>query len=225
MKALDLETFFRERSVSVWGCADLALLRARRTEIASLPGSFRTAVVYGLPLAGGVLDRLEGGPDPLYLHHYRQANYLLDRVGFQLALALEAAGFVSLPVPASQVIDWERPRGFVSHRHLAAAAGLGWFGRNNLLVTPGWGSRLRLASVLTAAVFPGRPAPRAEAGCGDCRECAGRCPAGAIGATAADFDAEACYRYIKQVCRERNIGQHICGLCLCPFGDGSNPAA
>ena len=47
----------------------------------NLQGRFTSAVIYAFPLSNAVLDLLSGGPDLLYLHHYRQVNYLLDLVG------------------------------------------------------------------------------------------------------------------------------------------------
>ena len=47
------------------------------------------------------------------------------------------------------MVDWQGQRGHISHKHIAVAAGLGWIGRNNLLVHPRHGGRLRLNTVLT----------------------------------------------------------------------------
>ncbi len=60
----------------------------------------------------------------------------------------------------------------------AQRAGLGWIGRNGLLVQPGLGSFTVLGGIaIDAEVEPDRPA---EDRCGDCRECLDACPASAI---------------------------------------------
>lgn len=219
---LDLAGFFRAQAIPLWGVADC---RDQPAPAAALPPPALTgltrAVVFAFPLSRAVLGTLDSGPNLLYLHHYRQVNYHLDRVGLLLGALLEQQRFAALPVPASQVIDWQTPRGHLCHRRLARAAGLGWLGRNNLLVTPGFGSRVRLAAVLTDC--PLAPARPREDGCGSCTACRGRCPAGAIGADPAGFDRVVCAAFIRKTCRGRGIGQDICGLCLCGRPPGRFP--
>ena len=197
----------------LFGVADLeALLRSHPDLFCHLPGPFPRAVSLGFPLSRAVIDDIVDCPTPLYFHLYRQANYQLDRAALQLSLLLEEAGFRSLPVPASQVIADAPMRGHISHRLVAWAAGLGWHGRNNLLVSPLLGSRLRLVTVLTdAPLTPDRPL---QADCGSCRACLVVCPAGAIRDNPAHFDLDACYRKLSEFRRLPFIGQHICGVCV-----------
>ncbi|MFH0796542.1 MAG: hypothetical protein V2A65_05720 [Candidatus Omnitrophota bacterium] len=213
-----IKEFFECQEVPLWGVADLS-----DAGFVYLPADavkrFRVGIVYGFPLSDGVINILSESPgvtpNLLYLHHYRQVNYFLDRVGLLLSIFLQSKGYESLPVPASQMVDWEKQAGHLSHKRLAVSAGSGWIGRNNLLVTPGFGSRIRLATVLTAASLPaGVPM---SFGCGDCYKCLTRCPAGAIKEKPDSFDHHACFGFIKKICRQNNLSQHICGLCLCPW--------
>jgi epoxyqueuosine reductase len=170
------------------------------------------AIVGGIGVSSAVLDTLVDGPNILYYHHYRQLNFHLDRAALGLAREIERRGYLALPVAASQVVDWERMRGHVSHKELGRQAGLGWLGINNLLVTPEFGARVRLVSVLTdMPLSPGRPL---TAGCGGCRSCLAVCPAGAIHEGPASFDHLACYQQLKEFTKSRRIGQYICGLCV-----------
>ena len=207
-----LNEFFEKQMVPLWGVAGLT-----KDESVFLPENlqsrFTSAVVYAFPLSDAVLDLLSGGPDLLYLHHYRQINYLLDRVGTLVSELLRQNGFSGLPVPTSQVIDWKEQKGLLSLRQLAATAGLGWIGRNNLLVTPDFGSRVRLSAVLTnAPLDTGKPV---FFNCGKCIRCLFICPANAIKTEPKDFDLTACRQFIKEICSHKRIGQNICGLCLC----------
>ncbi len=211
-----LKEFFEGQMIPLWGVAGLTGESSTLLP-ENLQGRFASAIVYAFPLSKSVLDLLSGGPDLLYLHHYRQVNYILDRVGTLASELLRRNGFSGLPVPASQVVDWKEQKGLLSLRQLAAAAGLGWIGRNNLLVTPDFGSRIRLSSVLTdAPLDAGKPI---SFGCGECTRCLSLCPANAIKKEPGDFDLNACRQFIKETCKERNIGQNICGLCLCPAKD------
>jgi epoxyqueuosine reductase QueG len=69
--------------------------------------------------------------------------------------------------------------GAVSLRHVAEAAGLGVLGRNNLLLAPDLGPRLRLGAVVTTAPLdPDKPLGVDL--CGNCEACIAVCPADAL---------------------------------------------
>ena len=85
-------------------------------------------------------------------------------------------------------------------RAAAQRAGLGWFGRNTLLLLPGLGSWFVLGSVVTDA--PLTPTPPAGAsghaeGCGSCRRCVAACPTGALVADGV-LDARRCLAWLVQ---------------------------
>lgn len=68
--------------------------------------------------------------------------------------------------------------GPVSERFFAAQAGLGWIGRNGLLIRPGKGSYCFLSSILTTLELPtDAPMPNR---CGSCHRCEQSCPTGAL---------------------------------------------
>jgi epoxyqueuosine reductase QueG len=69
--------------------------------------------------------------------------------------------------------------GEVSLRHAAVAAGLGAFGRNNLVVHPRLGARVLFCGVLTDLILPSDP-PVAENPCTECNICIESCPAHAL---------------------------------------------
>ena len=139
---------------------------------------------------------VEGAPTPLYFHHYRQLNNFLDRAALQLAAEITARGFLALPIAASQIIDWNEQKAHVSHKKIGQLAGLGWLGRNNLLVNPVFGARFRLVTVLTN--FPLKTDQPLPFGCGPCRRCQLACPARAIKETPEQFDHLGCYAQLKE---------------------------
>ena len=85
-------------------------------------------------------------------------------------------------------------------RAAAQRAGLGWYGRNTLVLLPGLGSWFVLGSVVTDA--PLRPTPPTghsapAAGCGTCRRCVAACPTGALVADGV-LDARRCLAWLLQ---------------------------
>lgn len=81
--------------------------------------------------------------------------------------------------------------GPVSERFFAAQAGLGWIGRNGLLIRPRGGSYCFLASILTTLELPvDKPMPNH---CGNCHRCEQACPTAALAAGCCD--ARRCLSY------------------------------
>ncbi len=85
-------------------------------------------------------------------------------------------------------------------RVAAQRAGLGWFGRNTLLLLPGFGSWTVLGTVVTDAPLdptaPRGPSAPAE-GCGPCRRCVAACPTGAL-VDDGVLDARRCLAWLAQ---------------------------
>lgn len=109
-------------------------------------------------------------------------------------------------------------------RELAAAAGLGWIGRNACLINPAWGSYVLLAEIVLSVELPS-DAPLGN-GCGDCRQCLDACPNGALPAPHV-LDARRCNSWATIENRGDLDGDRFnlagqvfgCDLCqrVCPF--------
>ncbi len=170
------------------------------------------AISFGLVLSKGIMDTIVDGPHLLYLHHYRQLNYRLDMIAYLLSREIEKKGYVALPFAASQLIDWKNQKAHISHKHVGVVAGLGWIGRNNLLVHPVYGSHVRYNTVLTD--MPLSAGGKPDRDCGTCMACVNECPAGAIKDEPSQFDHHGCYEMLTQFKNKRNLGHHICGICI-----------
>jgi len=207
-----VKAFALELGASLAGIADVSSLRAGFLLDGKTAGRYPFAVSLAKRLSDGVLEDIADHPTTLYFHHYRQMNFFLDRAAFLLADYLQGLGHVAIAIPASQIIDWENQRAHVSHKHVGVLAGLGWFGRNNLLVNPELGARFRLVTVLTD--MPLAADAPLEGDCGSCRDCVAGCPAGAIGQSREDFDHQACYEMLKDFRKRGLVSQFICGVCV-----------
>ena len=210
------------------GIADVEPLQELEAIPHDLLDGFSRAVSIAIRLPLSVFEMITDQPTPIYSATYQTANRLLDEMAFKAAGKLQRDGYFSLPIPASQVLDRKKWRAAISHKAVARMAGLGWQGKNLLLITPDYGSRVRLVTVLTKA-------PLAVDGpiknrCGNCMLCRDACPVGAIKGIHTDdhyktrnealhFD-----RCVKKLTGEfaelPEIGVPICGICIkvCPFG-------
>ena len=68
----------------------------------------------------------------------------------------------------------------LAEKSYAKRAGLGWIGRNSLLVTPTHGSMLHLGELVINEEVDTYNTPMEGVGCGECRRCIEACPNGAI---------------------------------------------
>ena len=117
-------------------------------------------------------------------------NARLDLMEFSRSTCYRLARFVegklgspAMTVPVAYPMDYSTPEKIgvaeVSLRHAAVVAGLGTFGRHNLVVHPRFGTRVIFAAVLTKLdLAPDLPVRKNS--CTDCGLCVNNCPAGAL---------------------------------------------
>ena len=112
--------------------------------------NLRYAVSLGVKLSDAVLKTVENAPSFVYFQHYRTANTLLDSIAFRLAREIEKAGYDALPVAASQSLGKNNPYcGILPHKTAAVLSGLGFVGKSGLFLSEEFGSKVRLATILT----------------------------------------------------------------------------
>lgn len=121
----------------------------------------------------------------------------------------------------------------VLERAWAARAGLGFVGKNGLLIVPGQGSFVLLGEVVTTlALVPDEPI---AGRCGACTACLDACPTAAFPEPFV-LDARRCVAYLTIEAREvapeplrAGIGERVfgCDTCqdVCPFNAGRGSAA
>jgi epoxyqueuosine reductase len=209
----EIAGFLASMQADMMGIGDLSLYDREFLGLdKSVVDRYTFSISFGFVLVRGVLDTIEGGPNSLYLHHYRQLNYRLDMTAYLLAKSIEKQGYRALPFAASQLVDWQNQKAHISHKRIGEISGIGWVGRNNLLIHPRYGARGRYNTILTD--LPLTPDTPLQDSCGECRACLSSCPAGAIRETQEEFDHLGCFNMLKKFRNERNIGHYICGICI-----------
>ena len=134
-----------------------------------LPGA-KTAIAVAL-----VYDRGEASGGDVRIARYAGGDDYHDVLGDRLRSfesAIEAA--LAAPVALRSYVD----TGPVLERAVAARAGLGWIGKNTLLLNRRFGSYLFLGVVLTDLDLP--PDEAETDHCGTCRACLDACPTAAF---------------------------------------------
>jgi epoxyqueuosine reductase len=201
--------------------ADPAARAARRDVRALLP-SARTVVVVALSYAGGA-----AGPVARYARGADYHMVLKEKLG---ALADRVAASCGRAVAARPCVDTAP----VLERDLGERAGIGFIGKNTMLIAPGIGSYVLLGELLLdAEATPTGPEERER--CGSCRLCLDACPTGAF-VDAHTLDARRCISYLTiehagAIPRELRpkIGARIfgCDVCqeVCPFNAAEHEGA
>jgi epoxyqueuosine reductase len=195
-----------------------------------LPGARSVVAVALLHDPGSVPGREPAGPRTAFIARYargRDYHRVLETKLKRLRDAVVRAGG-----PGTKAL-WAVDHTPVMDRALARGAGLGFVGKNTMLIGPRTGSYFVLGEVLTTLALPfDRPATES---CGTCDRCLGSCPTGAITGPYR-VDARRCISYLT-IETEEPIPEELrpavgtmvfgCDLCqeACPWNRFARPAS
>lgn len=166
-------------------------------------------------------------PDGFFAARYtepRKQDYhrRVRRIAAQLARRIES----KYPGAETRICIDSAP---ILERGFAYSAGIGFIGKNNMLIVPGHGSYVFLAEILTTAHILGGETSPMKSRCGDCQRCVEACPSGALEAPFT-IDASKCLSYLSIEMRglvDRETGKKMgrcffgCDICqeVCPFNN------
>jgi epoxyqueuosine reductase len=142
---------------------------------------------------------------------YAELRAKLDELGKRLG------GSYRVLVDANQHVD----------REAAVRSGVGFYGKNTMLITRRHGSWVVLGTLVTDVEL--EPSPRLELDCGSCRLCVDACPTGALDEPGT-LDAAKCLSYWTQTAKpipeeyRGPLGAQVygCDICqdVCPWNRG-----
>ena len=227
-----IERIARHHEISVVGFADLSTYE---NDLVAFGGpivkGYPCGISIGIPLPKDIVDGLSDRNNPnnaslYHFHAYEVINSRLDLATSLISSFLHRRGYRALPIPAAERTDIENAVPTISHKMIARIAGLGWIGKNCLLIMPEYGPRIRLSSILTNAPLPATN-NLVEQRCDTCRACVEICPAAAIKGKNYQFgesreerlDFRKCQSYFEELKKDTSK-KAVCGMCLyiCPFG-------
>jgi len=182
VKSEEVKAIAREEGVDLVGIASADCVETtplRRGPWSVLPEA-RSVLVFAKRMLTGSIE----SPSNQVVTIQNLALYQeLDRISYVLGCFFEQRGYRAATVPSYNPVEMtSETKGFVgavSLRHVAQAAGLGVLGKNNLLITPLLGPRVRLGALVTTALLdPDKPF--IEDLCRDCEACIVACPGNAL---------------------------------------------
>ncbi|MBO4877951.1 MAG: epoxyqueuosine reductase [Ruminococcus sp.] len=167
---------------------------------------------------------IETTPSVVYSELYNTTNRYLDEAAYLIANYLNQKGYRAHFFPRDCYGDIsvlvKKPEAAFSHVIAGKYAGMGTIGMNHTLLTPEFGPRIRLVSVITDAVIPPDDMFQEEL-CLRCKMCVKNCPTQAFtphdDRIVADMDKFRCAAYHQKL---KGEFRYPCGVCVavCPVG-------
>ena len=206
-----------------------ALLRSRGADLVGVGDmrgvencAFQTGVSVAVALPVHVIRDLQEAPTEEYYHLYHSRNQALNEIVSAGEGFLRDRGFAACAQTTDRVKVSQDKTTPLPHKTVATRAGLGWIGKNCLLVTPQYGPAVRISSLLTDALLD-CDGPVTRSRCGACDRCVRHCPAQALQGTLWEagmpreelVDAVKCREKQLEIMTERTgIAADLCGKCF-----------
>lgn len=127
------------------------------------------------------------------LNHEKETDYTVfanyekqtDELADKLAVIFQERGYRAISQSENGIdfrgeYDEKTKSSILPHKKIATMSGLGWIGKNNLLVTEKYGAALSMCSVLTDMPLNTVKAEMISGRCGECNLCVEVCPVQAI---------------------------------------------
>jgi len=174
----------------------------------------------GVVYPNGVIDGINRSSDTQldlmswnsYASYYKEINSILDAITSKIAVRFNGISIKATLSGLSSSIEHvaEYFPQTVSHRAIAEKAGLGWRGKNSLIIHKKYSCALRFASVITETQFI--PDKVQENQCDHCTACEDACSFIRNRNVVKDY-RENCRRYITHL-QQIGLNEEVCGKCI-----------
>ena len=165
-------------------------------------GEYSCVIFFGKALSKEYINALRANEKPK-TKEVLNTERKMDSLAIKIADQLNAAGYSSVG---------KLKFGQLPHKTVALVAGLGFIGKNNLLVTEQYGCAVLFGKVLTTAPFETMSKTPINPQCGDCNICVDVCHPKSLRGTTWNATSK----------REDMMVRKLCNLCLkcmlwCPY--------
>jgi len=184
--------------------------------------SCNSVIVFGKKFLKGTLECKNTIP---YTIVRNMLSDILDKMSINFCNIMENKNFIAIPTgtigPTLYDKKTGRYRNIISVKHAAVLAGLGYIGKNSLLVTPEYGNMVWLSAVLMNIEL--EPDKIINGKCPEnCNLCIENCPVNAIKKDSLEMDQSVCFNYAFHI-NEGDEFYFKCHKCrtICPkcFGN------
>ena len=163
---------------------------------------YSCAILFGKALSKEYINALRANEQPK-TKEVLNTERKMDALAVKIADLLEIEGYNSIA---------KLKFGRLPHKTVALNAGIGFIGKNNLLVTKQYGCAVLFGKVLTTAPFETTSKTPIEPQCGDCNICVDVCRTKSLHGTTWNVTVK----------REDMMVRKLCNLCLkcmlwCPY--------
>lgn len=213
-----IREIFYEYPEVIYGFTDIAY--------SAYAGAYPSALVYAVPY--GELLTVKTYSEEKFETSIQDAKKAVEKIEAQLVTALDRQGINYYIPPLVQNNEEDLTAPF-SFKYAAVNAGLGWIGKNDVVITEKYGPRVRLAAILIDGIFTYGDKVFHNKCPDSCRKCVDVCPYQALHDVKWDIDSLRSDIIDYRLCNEKRslyIETHgrknACGLCMvaCPFGVG-----
>jgi epoxyqueuosine reductase QueG len=149
----------------------------------------------------------------IYANQYGVLNNLLNTTAKRIA---DQTGGIAIPATWEKAIRSKTKYvadyfgNVISHRAIAELAGMGWRGKNSLIVNPNFSCAIRFASIIVP--YELEYGQRETMTCGDCCACEDACSFLRNREILSDY-RDYCRRYIDYLTR-KGVEHDVCGKCI-----------
>jgi len=169
------------------------------------------AILIGISIDPKFIKKVFDDPEytPTHDDEYIQTEEKAGKVTDEIAKILIDKGYKAISqsdagLIADGAFNFDDKESVLPHKTVAMLGGVGWIGKNNLLITPEYGAAQCLGTLLTDAPLETSSPERILPKCGNCRICTDICDKNVLKGKTWDIT----------VSRDEIIDVHGCCICL-----------
>lgn len=208
-----VKSFLLSKGASLVGIGDM-------DGVANCP--YRYGISIAMLIPAKIVRPVQERPTPEYYQKYMEMNRRLDAIVLAGEQYLAKKGYQAFALTTERVKMKDSFTSTLPHKSAATRAGLGWIGKNCLLITEQYGSAVRLSTIYTdAPLLPNSPIVSSK--CGACRLCVSACPGHALkgalwkaGMARSELvDIDSCVNAMFSITKQAlGFEMDICGRCF-----------